>query len=1287
MATAKEEGSLNFVENRAQWPAPVRYRADVPGGALFLTAGGFTYSLYSTEDLHRIHELGHERPGRKLMDEPVRGHAYRVQFAGSRADVQLSASKKRDHYCNYFLGSDPQKWAGGVSVWGGVSYAGLYEGIDLHVYSVGASAKYDFIVAPGVDPAAIALAFDGVKPRLTAAGDLEIVTSVGKVVEQAPVAYQIVGGVHKKVLCNYVVDGTGTVHFAFPKGYDKHTELVIDPVLVFSTYSGSTATTYGYSATYDATGALYAGGLCFGAGWPVTTGAFQTTFGGGGTDASINKYNATGTTLIYSTYYGGSGGEGPSNMVVNAAGELIVVGSTSSANIATTPGCYDNTLGGTEDFFVAHFNATGTALIGATYVGGSGDDGSPSGFLSPNYGDGARGEVNVDASGNILVAGATSSANFPATAGAYQTALAGVQDGCVFQLNPGCTALAWATFLGGSDEDACFALERTSTGNLVVTGGTASTNFPTTAGVLHPTSQGGTDAFVAILSPTGSALTASTYLGTSSFDHGYKVQVAPGDTIYVLGQTDGAFPVTPGTYANAGANLFIGVLSPTLAVMPRSTVIGSAGTTVIPSAFLYDVCGNVYVCGYNFSLSGMPLTPNAHQTTPGGFWLCVLRSQMSVLDYGTYIGGSGDHLDGGSSRFDPQGIVYHSVCSSSPTAWSMPGKWSPTNNAGSYDVASFKFNFEAIGVVANVSVAAGSNDTGCAPHTVSFTNLSTSTATCVWDFGDGSPVYTGYSAPPHTYVTPGTYALKLYASVTSTQGCQGADTASLFIVVVDTSVLADADVVQDTVCYPDSIHFVNNSVGGATYEWDFGDGSPVSTATAPVHQYSPGIHTARLIASNPALCSSSDTDYVQVTIRGYGVEADFTIGANDSGCAPHTIPFINGTSGATSFLWYFGDGQTSTQLNPSHTYNATGTYIIKLVGYSSDPFICHPVDSTYDTVYVQVVQAPLFGLSDTLVCTPGLIAIHANALNTVPSTTYTWAPSPSIIGPLDSSSIVVNAIAPDSFILTVTNQFGTLCSLTAKDTLRLTIWDKPSVAGDTLICPADSATLSAIGGTAKLRWVPGWYLSSDTARITRVSPPAPMEYVLVSTYKHCRDTSREILVDVAPAALVSLPDSVHLYPGESYQMNPGTNALYFHWWPPLGLTADSIANPVAAPPVNTRYFITASTEWGCVVRDSIDVYVDPQSLLDIPNAFTPAGGPASPNNKLTIVRRGLATLRYFQVFNRWGQKVFETTDINEGWDGSFNGQPQPYGVYVYMVEAVTSSGRVWTKQGNVTLIR
>src|SRR5690606_19892671 len=148
--------------------------------------------------------------------------------------------------------------------------------------------------------------------------------------------------------------------------------------------------------------------------------------------------------------------------------------------------------------------------------------------------------------------------------------------------------------------------------------------------------------------------------------------------------------------------------------------------------------------------------------------------------------------------------------------------------------------------------------------------------------------------------------------------------------------------------------------------------------------------------------------------------------------------------------------------------------------------------------------------------------------------------------------------------------------------------------------------------------------------------------------------------------------------------DPQGNALYFQWFPPLGLSATDIANPIAMPEVNTRYFVQAATEWGCVAYDSIDVNVNPESVLDMPNAFTPG---SHPNNEIKIVKRGIATLKYFRIFNRWGTKVFETSNIDEGWDGSYNGSAQPMGVYVYMVEAVTSTGRRFVKQGNITLIR
>ncbi len=244
--------------------------------------------------------------------------------------------------------------------------------------------------------------------------------------------------------------------FKFSKGYDRRYTLVIDPVLVFSTFSGSTAMTYGFSATYDHAGSLYAGGECFDVGWPVSAGAYQVLYGTA-IDAGINKYSSNGNNLLYSTYYGGNGRDLPNNMIVNQAGELVICGSTSSPNLPVPAGCYDNTFnGGFTDIFIARFSTAGDTLRAATYIGGNNTDGQNSASLSPNYGDGNRGEVLTDSLGNIYIACSSSSGNFPVTAGALQTSPAGLQDGVVCKFNEGLSSLLYSTFLGGNGDDACF---------------------------------------------------------------------------------------------------------------------------------------------------------------------------------------------------------------------------------------------------------------------------------------------------------------------------------------------------------------------------------------------------------------------------------------------------------------------------------------------------------------------------------------------------------------------------------------------------------------------------------------------------------------------------------------------------------------------------------------------------------------------------------------------------------------------------------------------------------------
>ena len=166
--------------------------------------------------------------------------------------------------------------------------------------------------------------------------------------------------------------------------------------------------------------------------------------------------------------------------------------------------------------------------------------------------------------------------------------------------------------------------------------------------------------------------------------------------------------------------------------------------------------------------------------------------------------------------------------------------------------------------------------------------------------------------------------------------------------------------------------------------------------------------------------------------------------------------------------------------------------------------------------------------------------------------------------------------------------------------------------------------------------------------------------------------------------MINLGDSVTLFPGESYHIVPTTNCSSFSWFPPEGLSSIAVPDPVATPDVSTQYVVTATTENGCVVKDSISIYVSAESILGMPNAFTPGTGD---NKEYRIFLRGAANINHFRIYNRWGNLVFETKDINKGWDGSWKGAPQPFGVYIYEIEAVTSAGRTFKKTGNLTLLR
>ncbi|WP_310393898.1 gliding motility-associated C-terminal domain-containing protein [Hymenobacter sp.] len=760
--------TLEFIENKGQWNERARYAAPLPGGGrLFAEADGLTLALLADGGPA---QRGHGAPpgGEPAASRAVRGHALTLHFEGARPATITAETPTAEHR-SYFLGADSKRWARDARSFRALRYAGLWPGVNARVYeSADQHLEYDFELAPGARPAAIALRHEGADGlALDAAGNLLVRTSVGTVVERAPRAWQTdAAGRPQPVACRYELAGR-IVRFALGR-YDAARPLTIDPVVVFATYSGSTADNWGFTATHDEAGNLYSGGIAFGVGYPASPGAFQTTFAAL-IDIAIIKYNTAATgpaARAWATYVGGSGADFPHSLVVNNQGELLLLGSSGSANYPTTATAlqpafaggtlteplgygtpYDSPSG--SDLVITRLNATGTALVGSTYLGGRGNDGllplapdtsafSATPQLAHNYGDPFRGDILVDAADNVYIASHTTSSDFPVARGFDGSYNGGPSDGVVCRLAPDLSALAWGSYLGGAGADAAYSLQiEPASGDVYAAGGTLSPNFPTTPGAYRGSRPGNVDGFVARIAASGASLLRASYVGTAAYDQAYFLQLGTDGGVYLLGQTLGAFPVTPGLYGTPNGTQFIQKLDANLGQSLLATAFGSTAPdnagrgSLNPTAFLVDRCDRVYVCGWggqvngwtigqpgatfpylegNGNTLGLPTTPDAAQPATDGsdFYLAQFAAGLTALAYATYYGNANpdseaEHVDGGTSRFDPRGIVYQAVCSCfARTGFPIPAganTYSTTNNSGaspnvSCNNAAFVLNFQ-----------------------------------------------------------------------------------------------------------------------------------------------------------------------------------------------------------------------------------------------------------------------------------------------------------------------------------------------------------------------------------------------------------------------------------------------------------------------------------------------------------------------------------------------------------------------------------------------------------------
>ncbi|MBN2681446.1 MAG: gliding motility-associated C-terminal domain-containing protein [Bacteroidales bacterium] len=917
---ANSQSYLQFIENNGQWNNAVNYKADIPSGVIFMERNCLTFNMFNQAELHQCdHNVDNEEHSETHNHEHYFGqsincHAFKKHFKNSNPNVRLVEGEAFSHYYNYFLGNDESKWKSRVKAFKAIKYLNLYNSIDMLAFQPENGAiKFDYIVHPGGNPAEIQIILEGIEEYGIEKGQLVINTNCCKIVEDLPFSYQIINNDTVEVNCSYKIDN-GIISFK-TGNYNPQFPLIIDPpTLVFSTFSGSFSNNFGYSAAFDSKGHLYSGSSAFGPDYPTSLGAYQTSFGGGHTDIAITKWALDGSSFIYSTLIGGSDDELPHSLFVSEYNEVFVLGTTGSTNYPVTSGAYDNSFGGGDyfvpsglgmnyeygcDIVITKLKNDGSALLASTYVGGSGNDGInalPS-ILKYNYADEVRGEIILDMNQNVYVVSCTNSSDFPTSSGAYQSIYGGgLNDACVFKMTNDLSSMMWSTYLGGSGDDAGYSITLSPTEELFISGGTTSTNFPTSLGVYSDIYMGGeSDGFIANLTNSG-GLISSTYFGSYDYDQCYFVQMDAEGFVYVLGQTEstGSTMVFNAAYSVPNSGQFVAKLSPELNNLQFSTVFGDGSgiPSISPTAFLVDYCNKIYISGWGGNTNGppyghggntfgLPTTTDAYQETTDGsdFYLVVLEDDASALVYGTFMGSatSAEHVDGGTSRFDRKGKIYEAVCAGCWGDSGFPttaGAWSNVNN-NSCNLAVFKFDF-------NLPLVAADFDAPydvCAPFDVDFENLSYNANIFHWDFGDGTS--SDVENPSHVYTTPGTYLVTLTATNDTT--CNSTDSITKIIEVHVLNVPMPADTF---VCIGYSVPLdANTGMPGDEYHWssnsnftDFLNGSLANSGftAAPLST------TTYFVSIANSACLFEDSVIVEVHNINIQALTDTTICAGDT---------------------------------------------------------------------------------------------------------------------------------------------------------------------------------------------------------------------------------------------------------------------------------------------------------------------------------------------------------------------------------------------------------------------
>lgn len=1044
-----------------------------------------------------------------------------------------------------------------------------------------------------------------------------------------------------------------------------------------------------------------------------------------------------------------------------------------------------------------------------------------------NYGDGARGEVMIDDEGNIYIASTTFSEDFPIVNG-FQTSSGGSQDGVVCKFDPDLTNILWSSYIGGESKDAAYSIDVDHDGNAFVTGGTCSNNFNFDVTGYQKNRVGGTvDAYVLKLSQADGSLLGSSYFGSTVYDQAHFVRVNSEGNVFLFGQTTapGNTLIYNAEYNTPNSGQFLASFNNDLTELRWSTVFGSGSGTpnISPTAFEVDICNRIYLAGvgrewndnpqwyyygnqytllYDYGwlsingTKGMDITDDAYQKETDGkdFYIMVIDDEATNLDYATYFGeiangsviytpsdgyiyygcanGGRDHVDGGTSRFDANGFIYQSVCASCGGCngfpiYPNPGVWSTKNNSSNCNSAVLRFVIDFGLITADFDLP----EVGCASKELTFKNTTeihynNPHVTYLWDFGDGTT--STDESPVHTYAKNGTYKIILY--VKDSTSCNQQDSVWKEL-TISTKVNYETLDVQN-ICLGDSVlvGIPNEYDETLEYEW-----SPKEWLTDPSqpHTYtSPNDTTTYQLTVTSGWCQTVYEQTVNVFNENYFVKQIDVTQNNQHQvpkiCRGETIRLSAQTNAPSQRYLWSTDVNFSKIINPDFsvdyvdvTPTETTTYYVKTL-------------STYcefeanDSIIVEVYHNDISVFGDTLICKGDIVPVSVKNLNPENDLSYQWTPKTFVNTGENKETAFVKPTKTTDFIVFATDAIGCRYSDTVHiqvDELDLLIenfqpiscygkidaqfeispigiepysyvWEDGStffgryglgqgvykvVVTDGLGCEnsqeieiiepkelkiteissSNETCKGACNGTIRSNVIGGtepytyeWSNGDSTSMITNL---CPNNYTLKVVDSHgCTDeieNSIRIILEEKLPDVDAYAERNLVYLGQStkiYATRHPSDTIQYIWTP--GIWLDDYHKPVTTLtpdiPLKVTFNVLAIDQYGCQNSDTIQIesveWICGNPFIFVPSAFTPNG---DGKNDEIQVHSGVITALEFAIFDRWGEKIFETTDYNESWDGTYNGKPLQPQVFVYYLKATCINEEIYEEKGNITLIR